>query len=1157
MWWTTNLKASLLMSIFLVAMVYSADARTIYVDDVEPADFNNIQAAINDANVGDIIEVKPGTYTGAGNRDIDFKGKAITVRSTDPNDPSVVAETIIDCNGSETEYHRGFFFHMDEAGDSILNGLTITKGYHYSGGGIYIKEGSNPVITNCIIIANSVVTHGGGIYCDDSSPLISDCVIKGNSSDSGGGGIYGCNGNINRCIISGNSAEGGGGGAGACGASFSNCLISGNWASRGIGGALWGCFGPINNCTIVGNFSHDGRGVLYHCTRIIINCIIWDNRSPDWILYDSSSPRYSCTQDGSGETGSFSTDPCFVLPGYWDTNGTIDDANDDFWIDGDYHLRASSPCVDAGNYSWTRVPGSDLDGGIRLVGSQIDMGCYETGSLPDFDGDWIEDACESGYAMDPDRDDDGIPDGLEILRGTDPNVYDPLCQLNIPADINTIQDALFVARSGEVIMLSEGTYYENLYNCGRNIILTSTNPNEPNVAARTILSGDTDANSQTANGCVITFSGKENASCQIRGLTITGGHAESGGGINGFGTSATIINCNIKGNKARGTGGGLYWCNGNISNCLISDNVAGTTGGGVASCHGQIINCLIKNNVANHGGGISSCVGSISYCSVTGNRAIRLGGGIDCITFQAPTITNCTISGNEAGSDGAGICCWHSSPIISNCTVVGNRAQNCGGAITSSINSWPTINNCVIWDNTASLGSQIALIYDSKLTMAYSDVQGDRAAAYVEHDCTLEWGVNNFDSDPCFVDMGYWDSNGTPVDANDDIWFEGDYHLLSNSPCIDSGDPNYVLGNEDFDIDGHVRVVGPRLDMGADEFYYVGDFDLRGSVNLLDFAILASAWLTIPGDTEWNAACDISIPPDDLINVFDASVFMENWLEDLYIPQLPGPASNPNPPDSATDVNSTTVLTWTAGSYATWHDVYFGTSSTPQFVSNQTSTIFVPGTMALGTKYCWRIDETNKWGKTTGAVWNFTTVSLPGQVSNPNPADGATDVNITVYLSWTAGFDTTSHDIYFGTSSPPPFIINQTTTTFDPGIMSPSTIYYWRIDEVNPWGTTTGTTWSFMTMSLEATNPNPANGAIGISKTADLSWMAGPGATSHDVYFGTSSTPPFIHNQTDTTFDPGTMAYSTTYYWRIDEVGAYGTIMGTIWNFTTMMSPPP
>jgi hypothetical protein len=70
----------------------------------------------------------------------------------------------------------------------------------------------------------------------------------------------------------------------------------------------------------------------------------------------------------------------------------------------------------------------------------------------------------------------------------------------------------------------------------------------------------------------------------------------------------------------------------------------------------------------------------------------------------------------------------------------------------------------------------------------------------------------------------------------------------------------------------------------------------------------------------------------------------------------------------------------------------------------------------------------------------------------------------------------------------------------------------------------------------------------------DLSWTAGAAATSHDVYFGTDSTPDsteFKGNQTTTTFDPGTLAYSTTYYWRIDEKNSIGTTTGDVWSFTT------
>jgi hypothetical protein len=84
----------------------------------------------------------------------------------------------------------------------------------------------------------------------------------------------------------------------------------------------------------------------------------------------------------------------------------------------------------------------------------------------------------------------------------------------------------------------------------------------------------------------------------------------------------------------------------------------------------------------------------------------------------------------------------------------------------------------------------------------------------------------------------------------------------------------------------------------------------------------------------------------------------------------------------------------------------------------------------------------------------------------------------------------------------------------------------------------------------KATNPNPANGSTSVSTTADLSWTAGTGATSHDVYFGTNSSSPTSRgNQTATTYDTGTMASGTTYYWRIDELP--GPVTGDLWNFTT------
>jgi len=87
-----------------------------------------------------------------------------------------------------------------------------------------------------------------------------------------------------------------------------------------------------------------------------------------------------------------------------------------------------------------------------------------------------------------------------------------------------------------------------------------------------------------------------------------------------------------------------------------------------------------------------------------------------------------------------------------------------------------------------------------------------------------------------------------------------------------------------------------------------------------------------------------------------------------------------------------------------------------------------------------------------------------------------------------------------------------------------------------------------------ATSPSPAAAAIGIGINTDLGWTAGGDTTSHDVYFGTDSTPDASESQgsqAGTTFDPGTLVNSTTYYWRIDEVNAEGTTSGAVWSFTT------
>ncbi len=184
----------------------------------------------------------------------------------------------------------------------------------------------------------------------------------------------------------------------------------------------------------------------------------------------------------------------------------------------------------------------------------------------------------------------------------------------------------------------------------------------------------------------------------------------------------------------------------------------------------------------------------------------------------------------------------------------------------------------------------------------------------------------------------------------------------------------------------------------------------------------------------------------------------------------------------------------------------------------------------------------------------------PTPPTNPSPGDGIVGLPFNTDLSWTAGLDATSRNVYFGTDPTPDaseFIGNQTATTYDPGVLAAG-IYYWRIDEVNDDGTTAGPIWTFSVGSpAKAFRPMPWDGMSAVATNAEtLSWVEGASATAvtSDVYFGTDSTPDaseFKGNQTATTFDPGPLSAGTTYYWRIDQVNAQGTTTGDVWSFTT------
>ena len=323
--------------------------------------WKTIGKALSVAGNYDLVLVADATYN---ETDLKFDGKKIYLKGVDHNNAG--AQPVIDCQ----QAGRAFYFGSGETSDSVIDNFTVQNGkkdgisYPDNGGAAILCDNSSPTIANCTFRGNRANDNGGAIFCRfSSSPTISNCTFIGNRVTWYGGAIscwdLSCPTVIN-CIFSGNSTTG----------------------TYTDGGAIF-CYNfsspTITNCTFSGNSAGRSGGAIYcgsSSCAAFDNCILWGNTAGsagnEVYIKDSTSfciLNYCCVDNTGygGQIGNITESNCIYSDPQF-----VDAAN------GNYHLKDTSPCIDAGDN--TLVPSgvtTDLDGNPRIANGTVDIGAYE------------------------------------------------------------------------------------------------------------------------------------------------------------------------------------------------------------------------------------------------------------------------------------------------------------------------------------------------------------------------------------------------------------------------------------------------------------------------------------------------------------------------------------------------------------------------------------------------------------------------------------------------------------------------------------------------------------------------------------------------------------------------------------------------------------
>lgn len=679
-----------------------------------------------------------------------------------------------------------------------------------SGRGIDCRGSTTTTISNNIIRQNL----DGGIYCDNSAPTITRNTVERNSTSGDGGGIntYYSSPVIQGNTIYGNFAQRSGGGIMCYRSSpvVKSNVISWNTAADGGGLLLYyRCEPTIANNTIIYNSAtlrtHGGAISLENASTTVsyptvANNVIADNSSGIYRVDTSTTPTLAnnCLWDNTHFAYSG------VAAGVTDFQADPQIASDAL---GDYHLSASSPCLNAGSDTYVSVGAVDCDNEARISGSHVDVGADEYNS-----GRPVSGGRRILYVK---------PDGLDAATG-----------LNWALAKKTITAALAAALPGDVIWVAAGTYSVAPINLAPGVMLmggfkgTETDASQRNPAANaTILDG--------GNASRVVRALRVGTTTGLDGFDVKNGSWSSGAGINCDTSSPMITNCTVEGSN--GTGIATYNSSPTISGCTIRNN----TGRGVYCENSLAIlsHCVVTaNSTSGDGGGINLYYSDaiVTASDVTGNNCVGNGGGIYCFHSNARIEANNIRqnSASSAGSAGGGIYGERSDfLVISNIIAQNTAAKGAGIKIYNSANA-RIVNDTIVFNTSASASQAggIEIEYNSSPSVANNIISFN-----VGHGVALigATGVPQPAANCVFSNSGnaYDGMPGGPGDyATDPLLRDpsnGDYRVRNTSPCVNAGNDLFLIPDA-VDIDRQKRLYGTHVDIGAGEVTPFGMVDFNG-----------------------------------------------------------------------------------------------------------------------------------------------------------------------------------------------------------------------------------------------------------------------------------------------------------------------------------------